>query len=75
MRIAAIAAHFILGRPLRVAATSRLADAGGSGLRVSAGCTERKLKPASGRQIIWSAGGDPQRFGSASQRHWQIVKN
>jgi len=50
-------------------------DAGDRGLRVSAGCTERKLKAGFRPANHLDGRPRPQRFGSASQRHWQIVKN
>jgi len=46
MRIAAIAAHFILGCPPCELPHRAWQDAGDRGLRVSAVCTERELKPA-----------------------------
>jgi hypothetical protein len=67
MRIATIAAHFILGDPhswmsLRTVTISISAlwrDARGLGLRVGAVRNEGELKPASGQQIIWRARRDP----------------
>ena len=72
MRIAAIAAHFILGCPLRAAATSRLARR-----RKSRFACERRLHRVEAGfrpKIIWRAGRDPNDSGPQANVIGRLLK-